>query len=48
MSPSREESDLPYVRNEAVVSHTATENATTNLFLFQMAVLAGSGYMSLF
>jgi hypothetical protein len=38
---------LPYMRNEALISHTTTENATTNLFLFQIAVLAGSGYMSL-
>jgi hypothetical protein len=42
-----ERSDLPYVKIEALLSKTATVNATTNLFLSQMAMLAVSGYMSL-
>jgi len=37
----------PYMKKEPLLSHIATANATTNLFLFQMAMLAGSGYMGL-
>jgi len=44
--PLKEEVDLPYMRNEALVSHTATAIAITSLFLFQMAMLAGPGHMS--
>ena len=40
------EIDLPCMRNEAQVSHTAIAIATTSLFLFQMAMLAGSGIVS--
>jgi len=30
---------IPYMKIEAVVTHTAAENATTTLFLFQMAMM---------
>jgi len=35
------------MENEEIVSHNATAKAITNLFLFQIAMLAGSGCMSL-